>query len=316
MRERRILPPVNREMALLAIIAATIVVCSILFPQSFRTTANLQAVLRSLAVDGMLAVGMTLLLISGVFDLSVGSAMSLAGVLAGWLMKSQGASVPVAIVAALFVGTLGGLLNGVLVSKVRVNALITTLATMGIFQGVAILIGGPGVNFLPDGFTWIGQSQLLGVQGPVWVMIAIALLGHYLLTRHRFFRMFYFVGSNPKAARLSGIEVERLHILGFMTMGAIAATAGLCFAARVGSAVSNAGLGAELRVITAVILGGASLTGGRGTVTGALLGVVFMALLNNVLLIARVSSYWQGITLGVVLITAVTIDSILNPKRE
>ncbi len=306
----------SRELALFILIVSTIIVCSVLFPESFRSTANFQAVLRNLAVEGILAVGMTVLLVAGVFDLSVGSAMSLAGVLAGWLLKSASVPVPLAIAAGLATGALGGWINGFVVAKVRVNALITTLASMGIFQGVAILIGGPGINFLPDSFTRLGQSEFLGVQTPVWIMLVLAMAGQYLLTQNRFFRLFYYIGSNGKAARLSGINVERVQMLGFTFMGLIAALAGIAFAARVGSAVSNAGQGAELRVITAVILGGASLTGGKGSIWGSMLGVVFMALLNNVLLIARVPSYWQGIVLGIVLVLAVSVDSILNPKRD
>jgi ribose transport system permease protein len=207
------------------------------------------------------------------------------------------------------VAVLGGLANGLLVAKVRVNALIVTLATLGIFQGLAILIAGPSIANLPESFAWFGQTEVRGIQLPVLGMLALAVAFHVLLTYSRFFRQYYYVGSNPKAARLSGINVERLQVLGFTLMGLIAGAAGLCFAARVGAAVSNAGVGAELRVITAVILGGASLTGGKGSIPGALIGVVFMALVNNVLIIARVSSYWQGIMVGVILVLAVALDS-------
>lgn len=306
----------SRELALLGLILVTVAVCSVLFPYSFRSAANFQAVLRNLAVDGILATGMMLLLVSGVFDLSVGSMMSMAGVLAGWLMKAHGWPVPAALAAGLAAGALGGCLNGLVIARVRVNPLITTLATMGIFQGIAVLIGGPGISYLPEGFTQLGQTVVLGAQAPVWAMLGLVLAGHYLLTHTRFFRLYYYIGSNGRAARLSGIEVERMQIIAFTLMGVIAAVAGLAFAARVGTAVSNAGAGAELRVITAVILGGASLTGGRGTIWGALLGVIFMALVNNVLIIAQVSSYWQGIVLGVVLVLAVSLDSLLNPKTD
>lgn len=306
----------SRELALLGIVLLTIAVCSILYPYSFRSFANFQAVLRNLAVDGILATGMMVLLVAGVFDLSVGSMVSLAGVLTGWLMKSAGWPVSAAIAAGLAVGAVGGLINGIVIAKVKVNALITTLATMGIFQGAAVLIGGPGITLLPESFGKLGQTEFGGVQAPVFLMIALALVAHYLLQHTRFFRLYYYIGSNAKAARLSGINVEKMMILGYLVMGLIAATAGIAFAARVGSAVSNAGLGSELRVITAVILGGASLTGGKGTIAGALLGVVFMALINNVLIIAQVSSYWQGIIMGIVLVLAVSLDSVLNPKRE
>src|SRR5207248_4125940 len=295
-------PTVPREFGLLALIVLAIIVFSILYPVSFFALGNLHAILRNLAVDGILATGMMLLMIGGVFDLSVGSMMSMVGVVAGWLMKARGWPVPAAIAAGLAIAALGGFLNGLLVARVQVNALITTLATLGIFQGVAILIGGPGITFLPAGFTRLGQAEWLGVQAPVWLMLALAAVAHYLLRHTRLFRRYYYIGSNRKAAVLSGIPVERMQVLAFTLMGLVAGLAGIAFAARVGTAVSNAGAGAELRVITAVILGGASLTGGKGSIWGALVGVVFMALINNILIITQVSSYWQSIVLGVVLV--------------
>ena len=299
----------RRELDLLVAVYLTAIVFAVLYPHSFFSPGNLRAVLNNLAVDGILAVGMMLLMIAGVFDLSVGSMMSLAGVVTGWLLAKAGWPVGAGVAAGLGVAVLGGLANGLLVAKARVNALIATLGTLGIFQGFAILIAGPSIANLPESFARFGQTELLGVQLPVFGMLALAAGSHLLLTHSRFFRQFYYVGSNPKAARLSGVNVERLQILGFTLMGLIAGVAGLCFAARVGASVSNAGVGAELRVITAVILGGASLTGGKGSIPGALVGVVFMALLNNVLIIARVSSYWQGITVGLILVLAVGLDS-------
>jgi ribose transport system permease protein len=298
-----------REIDLLLVIYLAIIVFSILYPYSFFSTENLRVILNNLAVDGILAVGMMSLMIAGVFDLSVGSMMSMSGAICGSLMVDYGWPVPVAIITALVIAACGGLVNGLLVAKARVNALITTLGTLGIFQGVAILVGGPGVANLPVGFTIFGQTEFQRVQLPVWFLFGMAALAHYCLRHTRFFRQFYYVGSNAKAARLSGINVEFLQTLGFTLMGIIAGIAGLAFAARVGTAVSSAGAGAELRVITAVILGGASLTGGKGSIAGALVGVIFIALINNILIISRVSSYWQGIVVGHILVLAVALDS-------
>jgi ribose transport system permease protein len=308
--------PHSRAIDLLLVIYLAVIVFSILYPSSFFSRENLRVVLNNLAVDGILAVGMMLLMIAGVFDLSVGSMMSMTGVIAGWLMVKQGWPVPLAVGAGLVVAGVGGFANGLLVARVRVNALITTLGTLGIFQGVAILVGGPGVTDLPDGFSTLGQTEWLRFQLPVWFMLGLALLFHYLLRHTRYFRQFYYVGSNAKAARLSGIDVERLQILGFTVMGLIAGVAGLAFAARVDTAVSAAGVGMELRVITAVILGGASLTGGKGSIAGALVGVLFMALISNILIIARVSSYWQGIVVGGILVLAVAFDSYQTRWRQ
>jgi ribose transport system permease protein len=301
-----------RETDLLLVIYLTAILFAILYPVSFFSRDNLRVILNNLAVDGILAVGMMTLLIAGVFDLSVGSMMSMVGVVTGSLLVHRGWAVAPAVLAGLAAAAVGGLANGLLVARAGINALITTLGTLGIFQGVAILIAGPSVANLPPGFTALGQTELLGLQLPVWLMLGLALLAHYLLRHTRAFRQFYYVGSNPRAARLSGIPVERMQILGFTLSGLVAGLAGLAFAARVGTAVATAGVGAELRVITAVVLGGASLAGGKGSIPGALIGVVFMALVNNVLIIARVSSYWQGIVVGVILVVAVGLDAYQN----
>lgn len=305
-------PAFSRELGLLVIILLTVVVFSILFPTSFRSGENFRAILRNLAADGILAVGMMLVMVGGSFDLSVGAMLSLAGVVTGWLMKMKGWPVPLAIGAGLGVAALGGFVNGLIVAKVRVNALIATLGTMGMFQGAAILIGGPGITFLPESFTALGRGEFWGVQSPVWLMLGLAAVAHYGLAHTRFFRQYYYIGSNLKAAHLSGINVERMQVLAFTLMGLIAGLAGIAFASRMATSVSTAGVGAELRVITAVILGGASLSGGKGTIWGALVGVVFMALINNVVIIAKVSSEWQGIILGSVLVLAVAVDSMMN----
>jgi ribose transport system permease protein len=306
----------SRELALLGLTILVVVIFSIRYPYSFCSWANANAILRNLAFEGILAVGMMLMLIGGSFDLSVGAMASLIGVVAGWLMKQAGWPVPVAVLAALGIAAAGGAANGWIVARLRVNALIATLGTMGIFQGLALLIGGPGITFLPDSFSRVGQHVFLGVQAPVWLLAGLALAAHLLLTHTRFFRQYYYIGANAHAARLSGIHVERLQIAAFTLMGLIAGLAGIVYASRVATATATVGMGAELKAITAVILGGASLTGGKGTIWGAMLGVFFMALIQNVLIISRVSSEWQGIVLGAVLVGAVAIDSLMTGRRS
>ena len=305
-----------RELDLLLVVFLTVVVFSILYPDSFFSWDNARAVLRSLAVEGTIAVGMMILMIAGLFDLSVGATMSLAGVITGWLITRGGWPAAPAIAAGLAAAALAGAVNGVLVAVARVNALITTLATMWILSSAALLVGGPGIANLPEGFRALGQAAPLGVQLPVWFMLAIAAAAHGLLRNSRVFRQFYYVGANPKAARLSGIAVERIQILGFTLTGLIAGAAGILYAARVGTAVSTAGAGAELKVITAVLLGGASLTGGRGSIPGALVGVGFIAVVGNALLVARVPSEWHNVVIGVILILAVLLDSWQSRTRD
>jgi ribose transport system permease protein len=308
--------PYSREVDLLLVIYLTVIVFSILYPESFFSWENLRAILNNLAADGIVAVGMMALMIAGVFDLSVGSTISMVGVLTGWLLMRQHWPVVPAVAAGLAVAALCGWVNGMWVAFARVNALITTLGTLGIYGGIAILVGGPSIVDLPGSFTRLGQTEIRGLQLPVWFMLALAGGAHYLLRHARGFRLLYYVGSNPKAARNSGIDVERVQVIAFTASGLIAGVAGLALAARFSTAVSNAGLGTELRVITAVILGGASLSGGKGTIAGALIGVLFIALIRSTLLMADVSPYWHSIVVGAILILAVLLDSIQTRARE
>lgn len=315
-----------REWDLAIVIYLTIIVCSILYPRSFFSSSNALPLLNNLAADGIIALGMMLLMIGGLFDLSVGATMSLTGVVCGQLMVQQHWPIPLAVLASLALACLVGLANGWLVAKAKVNALIVTLGTMGVLKGASLLIGGTGISNLPVQFSRWGQGTLgwaqpaadpniqqPGIQYPVLLLLALALLFHYLLAHTRIFRQFYFIGSNPKAARLSGMNVSGLQILGFVLSALLAGIAGLAYAAKVRTAQTNVGDGMELRAISAVIMGGASLTGGKGSIPGALLGVLFMALISDVLVIVRFPSYWQGIALGVILILAVAIDSL--PSR-
>ncbi len=310
------LAPYSRELALIGLTLAVAIFFSIRYNHSFCSWDNLNAILRNLAFEGILAIGMMVLLVSGEFDLSVGAMASMIGVITAWLMKVAGWPVPLAVAAGLAIGAFAGALNGVFVAKLRVNALIATLGTMGIFQGIALLVGGPGITFLPESFSRVGQTEILGLQAPVWLLGALAVVTHVLLTHSRFFRQLFYVGSNSKAARLSGIHVDRMQIFAFAMMGAIAGLAGIVYASRIATATATVGHGAELQAIAAVILGGASLSGGKGTIWGAMIGVFFMALIKNVLIIARVSSEWQGIVLGSVLVFAVALDSLMSRQKE
>jgi ribose transport system permease protein len=313
--KKKRLPVFTREIGLAGVTLFTVVLFAILYPSSFANFTNFSAIVRNLAFEGILAIGMMLMLVGGNFDLSVGAMASMSGVVAGALMKFQNWPVPLAVAGGLFIATVGGFLNGFIVAKVGVNALITTLGTMGIFQGIALLIGGPGITYLPESFSQFGQTVILGFQTPVWVMLGIGLVAHYGMAHTRFFRQYYYVGNNPKAALLSGINVSGLQILSFTIMGVLGGVAGILYASRIATATSTVGVGAELQAITAVILGGASLSGGRGTIWGALIGVFFMGLMKNVLIISRFSSEWQGIVLGAVLVAAVAVDSLMNRRR-
>jgi ribose transport system permease protein len=289
---------------------------TLIYPNQFPTLENLSQLLLNLSIDTIVAVGMMILLISGMFDLSVGSVVAFAGGLTGYLMYYHDLHFLLAIAAGLAGAVFIGLINGWLIAKAGINPMIQTLAMMGIVRGMALMLSGAGIQNFPYNFIYIGQSKLLSVQAPVWYMLLIVLLFSFLVKRTVFFRRYYFIGSNERAARISGIQVEKMKIWAFVISATLAGIAGVLLASRLGAALSTSGRGLELRVITAVILGGASLSGGTGKIWGAFLGALFMAVINNLLIIARVSGYWQEIILGLILIAAVGIDQWLLRKMN
>jgi ribose transport system permease protein len=259
---------------------------------------------------------MMVLLIAGVFDLSVGSIVAFTGCFAAYLMELHHLPVPAAVMTATLGALIIGWVNGYLIAYHRINPMIQTLAMMGIVRGIALLISGSGIQNLPYWFNALGQSRLLGIQMPVWYMIVIVVVFTFLSNRTIFFRRYYFIGSNEKAADLSGIRVKQMKMFAFMLSAGLAGFAGILLSSRLGTALPTMGRGLELRVITAVILGGASLSGGAGKIPGALLGALFMGLVANIMVIARVSGYWQEIILGMILILTLWVDNVVQKKYK
>ena len=307
----------SRELTLLILVAVLALGMSIVYPNNFPTGANLRAVLLNLAPVGILVCGMMLLMIAGSFDLSCGSTLALSGVWAGVVAGWWGWPAEIAILVGIVVGALAGLINGLIVTRIGINALIATLGTLTIYRSLTYVTAGTGVTPISDAFAAYGRAAdpILRIQSPFWVMLAIVLVGSWLVSRTRFFRQFYFVGGNPRAAQLSGIRVDRLVLIGFIIMGALAGIAGVFGAARLNSAVVNAGVGIELKVITATVLGGASLKGGEGTIIGGILGVLFIALIENAMIINAIGVFWQGMVVGLVLLFAVSLDRFKSSGR-
>jgi ribose transport system permease protein len=303
----------SREITLLVLIVIMVATASLLYPRTFPTGNYALTIVNNLAADGVLAIGMMMLMVAGMFDLSVGSMLALGGVLLAYFMGADGLSWPLwlAVPASLVLVGLCGFFNGWLVAKVGVNALIATLGTMGIFRGIALLVGGTGQR-LPEHMYALPLKAYWGLV----LLAVVAVVFHYLLAHTRFFRQFYYVGGNAKAAELSGIPVARLQVWAFVIMALLAASAGMAETIRSGGASATAGVGAELQAITAVVLGGASLSGGKGTVLGALLGVIFMALTRSIMNFEDVNSNWQLIIVSSVLVVIVAIDSWLNRQRR
>lgn len=304
----------NRAVSLLLLIVAMSAVMSAFFPDTFFSFYNLSAILLSLSLEGVLAIGMMFLLVSGVFDLSVGSSIAVGGAVCAYMMKVVGLPIPVSMLIGILACVGAGVANGIMVAKVGVNALIATLAMMGILRGIAILIAGAGIIGLAESYSALGQFVFLGLQMPVYYMIILVIIGSILLAKTRFFRQMYFIGGNQKAASLSGINVDRCLIINFIVMGILSGISGVVLTARLSSAIGTIGAGVEMRVITAVVIGGGSLAGGRGTVLGAFMGALFMGLLNNMMVIGGVNVYYQSIVIGLVLLGAVSIDVYLQKR--
>jgi len=309
---RRILQ--SRSAFLGIIIVALSIAASFIF-DAFSTMLNLKSFLLNLSCNSIVAIGMMILLISGAFDLSVGSVFGLAGCIAGNLMFYHQANWILSVFIALIVCIGIGALNGTLISKVGVDPLVATLAMMGLVRGFALIIGGTGIIGLPDGFLKIADSKLLHMRIPIWYMIVIIIIFTFLVSKVVFFRKYYYIGVNEKAANLTGINVVKMRIISFMIASGLAAVAGIILTSRLTVALSSSGEGLELRVITACILGGASLSGGKGSVMGAVMGTIFVALINNLMIIAKVGSYWQSVVIGSILLIAVTADAVLNKSR-
>ena len=298
----------DRPLLLIGLIIVLVAIMGILEPDKFPTPANASVVLLDTAQTGILACGMMVLMISGMFDLSIGGILGFSGIMAGLAVKNYGFSpIPAFLVGCVW-GLFLGCINGFLVTRFRINALIATLATASVYRGGLQLVSGAGVTNIGNGFTVFGQTQILGIYSPFWFMAVIVVLFAFLVGKTRYFRQAYYIGGNARAAKLSGISVDRTVFSFFAIMGLLAGLAGALLASRLNTAVVLAGTGVELKVITAVVLGGASLAGGAGTIHGAFLGVLLMALLQNAMIVAGISPFWQLIVVGFVLVTSVGLD--------
>jgi ribose transport system permease protein len=228
----------------------------------------------------------------------------------------DGVEQPVAVLLVLALGGLIGTVNGVLVTKIKINPLVATLGTLSIARGIAqVMTEGISISGLPASFGRVGGEQLANVPYMVLIMLVIVVIGDLALRHTRFLRQAYYVGSNENAARLSGIAVDRFRILAYMLTAALAALAGVLLASRLMAGTPTAAQGLELQVLAGAVIGGASLTGGEGTVLGAFLGIVFIGIISNVMTMEAVSIFWQQAVTGAILIAAVAFDMLVRRRR-
>lgn len=272
----------------------------------FLTSQNLRNVVLSVSVLGILAVPGTLLLISGNFDLSVASAAAMTGV-AGALVVDRGALVFVLV--AVGVGIAAGIVNGFLSAYAGIASIVVTLGTLQAYRGIARLMAN-GQTIRLEGTIDFVTGDILGIPTQIVLFIIVSIIGVFIVRLTRYGRSVYAIGSNPSAARLAGIRQRPVVFSMFVASGVMAALAGLILSSQLDAASSNAATGVELEVVAAIILGGASLSGGRGTIIGTILGVFILGVLQNGLTLLSISSFWQEIATGAVLVAAVGLDRV------
>ncbi len=304
----------SREISVLGALIVLIIIMSLASPY-FLEPQNIFNVLRNMSTISIIAIGMTMVIITGGIDLSVGSVLAASAMLAARLMVQFEINPWLALLVGLAFGSLLGLVNGLIITKVQVTAFITTLGMMSVARGLTYLFASgmkgtvasnmpmrdPGLSFLGAGY--IGPVPMPVIEAFIFVVIASVFLANTVLGRQ-----IYGVGSNEQAARLSGVDIDRVRLFCYTLTGLLAAYAGIMTAGLLSTAATNAGTGTELDVIAAAVIGGASLAGGEGTIYGAVIGAAIMAVIRNAFVLLGLPIYLQTVTIGVVIVLAVALD--------
>lgn len=300
---------------ILAVLAVMVVLFSSLNP-NFLTQRNLGNILRQVSIIGVCAVGMTAVVLTGGIDLSVGSVIGLSAVL-GAMMMSSGVAIPVAILIALVLGVVAGLFNAFCVTVLRIPPLVTTLGTWTAWRGlIYVITGGRAIYGIPESFRFVGQGNVSIVPVSAIIMVVAFVLGYIVLEKTVFGRRIYCIGGNVEAARLSGIKVNRELTKVYVASAVLASVSGLILMSRVNSGQPSAGAGYELSVVTAVLLGGVSVYGGEGRLYKVIIGVVFMGVLANGMLMLNIGEFQQQLARGLVLLVAVAMDILTKSYNE
>ncbi|MGZ7441326.1 ABC transporter permease [Paenibacillus sp. TH7-28] len=302
----------------IGIIFVLLILCLVLSIVSpvFLTTENLITVLRQVSNNVFLALGMTLVMILGGIDLSVGAIVAVSGTLTVGFMVNNGIPMPVAILLGVVIGTLLGFFNGVIITQFKLPAFIVTLATMNIAQGIAyIYSGGRSARITNDAYTQLGTGKLFGfLPLPVLYMVILIIIFIVLLNKTKFGTNIFAIGGNREAARLSGVRIKKVEIAVYTLAGLLSALAGIVLSARMYSGQPSVGQGYEMDAIAACVLGGVSMAGGRGRISGTIFGVMIIGVVSNGLNLMGVSSFWQLLVKGLIILIAVLIDAQKGKK--
>ena len=307
-----------RKEAMTFLLVVIVAVVLLLFSRYFLNPTNLDSLQTSIAPSSIIAVGMMVLLITGMFDLSVGSIMGLSGVVTA-IFLTLNVPTPFAILLGLLCGTLLGLVNGLLIAIAGVNPLITTIGMMFVARGISEVLlvgkGREGYRNFSQAFINLGTGKFLGLYYMFWMMIVLLIVTQLYLNRFKHGRTLYYIGGNAEAAALMGFDITKVRILTFMLSGFLAAFAGIISTARYEMANRYMGQGMHMSIIISCLIGGGSLAGGQGSVIGAFLGVTFMSVLNNSFNLLEIEPQWQNVVIGVILILVVTSDGYLALRK-
>ena len=297
-----------REAGLAAVVIVLVLILTWASP-FFLTSSNLIVVGRQAALSLLIAVGMTFVILSGGIDLSVGSTVALVSILTGEFMVNLTLNPLLSAVLALACGLVVGLVNGAIVASTQIPSFVVTLGMLAVARGLALgITQGQSISGFPPGFLVLGQGSLAGIPIPIWIAAGVAVAAHLVLAQTSFGRGIYFIGSNEEAAVLSGIRVRRIKVAIFAIAAGLAALEAVIETARLGVGQPSAGNGYELAAIGAVVIGGASLFGGEGSILGTVLGTVLLALIQDGLILVGISAYWQQVFSGVIIVAAVALN--------
>ena len=304
----------QREFGLLSVIIFFSVLLTF-FTDKFLTISNIMSLSTGMTYDVFLAIGMTIILLLGGIDLSVGSILGLSGISATMLLQA-GVSVPLAVFAGLMTGVFIGFINGLFIAKFKINPFIVTLGMLTVARGLTVVLtSGYFVSNLPQSYLFIGQGKIMGIPIPIYAMVISVLVFDYLLRNWGPLYKSFYIGSNPDAADLSGVNVKMILIGGYIITGFLSGVAGIFMTSRLAMGYAQFGVGAELKAIAASVIGGATMGGGDGSIIGTFLGVLLLAIINNGFVLLNFSIYWQGVVNGSILVIAIVVDAIRRSRN-
>lgn len=315
---KRYLPkPSRREIFTIILLVVEIIIFSVISP-NFLTTNNLETVLRNSTDLAVVSIGMTIVMILGGIDISVGSAMGVVAIVVGWLLEA-GVFPLLIVLVAILAGTTIGFLNGILVTKAKIPAIITTLGTSSILRALIFgMLGGMRgwLTGLQPIFSFFTRGHLLGIPIPIFLLGIIYLLFWYIMTNTSVGRHIYAVGNSEEAAKLAGISTDRIVLLSFSILGALVGFTALIYVGRLASVEITVGQDLPLSAIAATVIGGTSVKGGKGSVVGTLAGVLFIAIMKNGVVLLGIPSLWEKAVVGFLIIISVIIDLLINKRLE